>query len=135
MSVLKKIFKMVINIYFKLVCFEEKVELLWWLDHCCHCHTKSMKLTKSFKGINTNLEHLLVMTTCSCKTRGITLKAFILELCPFLSLELFVTWLIYFNVPQKVLKISTPNLEYLLIMIRHSIKRRGITLKVILQKY
>ena len=33
---------------------------------------------------------------------------------------------------KKVLKASTPNLEYLLIMIRYSYKTRGITLKAII---
>ena len=41
--------------------------------------------SKSFKGINTKLEYLLIMTRCSCKTRDITLKAIVLELCPFLT--------------------------------------------------
>ena len=31
-----------------------------------------------------NLEYLLIMTRCNCKTRDITLKAIFLELCPFL---------------------------------------------------
>ena len=32
-----------------------------------------------------NLKYLLNMTRCGRKTRGITLKAIFLELCPFLS--------------------------------------------------
>ena len=46
------------------------------------------KYPNRIKGINTklNLEHLLIMTRCICKTRvGITMKAIILELCPFLT--------------------------------------------------
>ena len=36
------------------------------------------------KGINTKLtKYLLIMKRCSCKTRGITLKAIFMELCPF----------------------------------------------------
>ena len=41
--------------------------------------------SKSIKGINTNLASLLIMTRCSCKAWGITLKAKVLKLCPFLT--------------------------------------------------
>ena len=36
-----------------------------------------------------NIEYLLIMTRCSCMTRGITLKAIFLELCPFFSSKKF----------------------------------------------
>ena len=39
--------------------------------------------SKSMKGINAKLEYLLFMTKYRCKTRGITLNAIFLELCPF----------------------------------------------------
>ena len=42
--------------------------------------------SESIEGIRTpNLEYFLIMTRCSCKTRGITLTAIFLELCPFLT--------------------------------------------------
>ena len=43
-------------------------------------------ITQKVLKISTpNWEYLLIMTKCSCKTRCITLKAIILELCPFLT--------------------------------------------------
>ena len=39
--------------------------------------------SKSIKVSTPNLEYLLIMTRCSCKTRGITLMLYFLELCPF----------------------------------------------------
>ena len=40
---------------------------------------------KKLKISTPNLEYLLLMTRCSCKTRGITMKTTVLELCPFLT--------------------------------------------------
>ena len=43
-------------------------------------------ITQKVVKISTpNLEYFLNMTRCSCKTRGITLKAILLELCHFLN--------------------------------------------------
>ena len=39
--------------------------------------------SRNIKDINAKLEYLLIMTRCSCKTRGITLKVIVVELCPF----------------------------------------------------
>ena len=44
----------------------------------------SVSITQVLKGIS-NLEYLLFVTRCSCKTRDITLGAIFLELCLFLT--------------------------------------------------
>ena len=41
--------------------------------------------SKVLKVSTQHLEYLLIMTRCSCKTRGITLKSIVLKLCPFLT--------------------------------------------------
>ena len=61
------------------------IELLWSLDRCsscCCCHAKSL-CSPLLKKVSTR--NLLIMTRCSCKTRGITLKVIFLELYPFLT--------------------------------------------------
>ena len=44
-------------------------------------------IQKVFKVSTPNLEYLLIMTRCSFRTRGITLKAVLWELCPLLTLK------------------------------------------------
>ena len=64
--------------------------------------------SKVLKLSTPNLEYLLIITRSCCKTRAITLKALVLELCPFLFM------CVNFNVvlTEKVLKLSISNLKY-----------------------
>ena len=70
----------------------------------------------------------------NCKIRDIILKVIFLELWLFLNLAFFVKSIVYFNVAhysKMLIKISTPNLECLLIMTRCSCMKRGLTLKAV----
>ena len=68
---------------------KQKVELLLSLHRRCHrrcVNTVVQPITqKVLKVFTSNLEYSLIMTRCSCRTRGITLKAIFQELCPFLT--------------------------------------------------
>ena len=61
---------------FEISIFKEKVKLLWLVDTLIQTIAQ-----KVFKVSTPNLEYLLIMIKCSCKTRGITLKGIFLELC------------------------------------------------------
>ena len=50
----------------------------------CKNFNVTNRTQKVFK-VTPNLEYLLIMTGCSCKTRSITLQAIVLELCPLLT--------------------------------------------------
>ena len=55
-----------------------RLSVLKKLDHryCCCC---------ALKVSTPDVEYLLIMTRCSCKTRCITLKAIVLEICSFVT--------------------------------------------------
>ena len=62
------------------VCFKESQAILIAGSLLLSCITQ-----KVLKVSTPNMEYLLILTRCSCKTRNITLKDIILELCPFLT--------------------------------------------------
>ena len=67
---------------------KKKVKLLWSLGRrrCHHAKTVMLPITQKVLKISTpTLEYLLIMTRCSCKTKGIKLKAIVLKLWPFLT--------------------------------------------------
>ena len=74
------------KIHFDLVCFEDKVKLLWSPDHCCCSAKKSMSITQKVLKVSTpNLEYLPFITRCSCNTRSIICIRYIFEVMPLFN--------------------------------------------------
>ena len=47
--------------------------------NCCRAKTLMLPITQKVLKVSTsNLEYLLIMTRCNCRTRGIILKAIVL---------------------------------------------------------
>ena len=97
----------------------------------CWCHAKILMqpiITLKVLNISTpSLEYLLIMTRCSCKTRGISLNAVFLELSPFMTKN-FKQIMAFGKralVPHTVLLLTLNLLEQKMISLCHHYRARS----------